>query len=76
MLIKITNVSPALGYDGPLEFYGHLLEDNTIFYDGIVWTLDPMGPFITAADAYMMTSITRTDRGHRAYTMMVVYEEA
>ena len=67
MLIKITNVSPALGYDGPLEFFGHLLEDGTIFYDGIVWTLDEMS-FVTDARAFMMRSPIRN--------MLVVYEEA
>ena len=67
MLIKITNVTPYHGYNGPIVFFGHLLEDNTIFYDGIVWQINRV-PYVTDAEAYMMSSY-RED-------MMVVYEAA
>lgn len=77
MLIKITHIHPAHADDptGYPVFYGHLLEDHTIFYDGVVWTLEHYS-FVTDADAYIMTSITLSSTGHSARSMMIVYEEA
>ena len=77
MLIKITYVCHHT--DDPANypvFYGHLLEDNTIFYDGLVWTLQSM-PFVSDADAYLMTSISPGLNGlPEATSMLVVYEAA